>query len=180
MTACADARFDGGPDDPRTLVHEYQQLMRTDLLAEVGEEAAEELRSGRWHVTFAACRGALASCEDGLRWLWLSEPRRSTRHQMIAPDSAARSADTLLVGATTATASTPQVNLDPLDASATRGSVARPSGNLERGATSESSLVQAAVPETQGAETASQVVPVPTDAAGFTVQHPERELALAA
>ena len=34
------ATFDGGADDPRLLIHLYQQRLRTELLAKAAEEAS--------------------------------------------------------------------------------------------------------------------------------------------
>ena len=74
---CSQATFDGGPEDPRTLVYLYQQGMRAALLGGVADEVARAMQPRRWRATLAACQGSLATCEDGLRWLWLAEPRRA-------------------------------------------------------------------------------------------------------
>jgi len=37
---CRHAAFDGGPDDPRTLVYRYQQELRGHLLAKTAAERA--------------------------------------------------------------------------------------------------------------------------------------------
>ena len=55
----------------------YQQGMRAALLGGVADEVARAMQPGRWRATLAACQDSLASCEDGLRWLWLAEPRRA-------------------------------------------------------------------------------------------------------
>ncbi len=39
-TVCSQATFDGGPEDPRTLVYLYQQGMRAALLGGVADEVA--------------------------------------------------------------------------------------------------------------------------------------------
>ena len=73
--ACPHAAFDSGPTDPRTLVNEYQRLMRDDLFSELAEEVAGEERPSPWQTLFTACQDALATCEHGLRWLWLADVR---------------------------------------------------------------------------------------------------------
>lgn len=80
---CPTATFDGSLRDPRTLVYLYQQRLRATLLARVAEEAAHP-SSLRQATT--VCQDALGTCEDGLRWLWLAEPRHATRkHPGTAP-----------------------------------------------------------------------------------------------
>ena len=93
---CSQAAFDGGPDDPRTLVYEYQQELRAELLDELLYEIEEADHPSHWLATVSACQDALLTCEAGLRWLWLAEPRRNA-----APvRSTATSAPIVTTGAT--------------------------------------------------------------------------------
>lgn len=88
--ACPAATFDGGPDDPRTLVYLYQQRLRATLLAKAAEEAAHPYSVRR---VLSACQDALESCRDGLLWLQLAESRRMARWRLattVRPVSAAR------------------------------------------------------------------------------------------
>ena len=78
---CPTASFDGSLRDPRRLVFLYQQRIRAALLTEVAEEAA---RPSPFRRALDACRDALGTCEDGLRWLWLAEPRDAARIRSAA------------------------------------------------------------------------------------------------
>ena len=80
---CPTATFDGSLRDPRRLVDLYQQRMRAGLLAQVADEEAERESPGRG--VLGACRDALGACEDGLRWLWLAEPRAARPEAPVTP-----------------------------------------------------------------------------------------------
>ena len=88
---CSQATFDGGPDDPRTIVAEYQQLLRADLFDELAYEVVEDSRPPRWVASFGVCKNVLATCQDGLRWLWLADSRSMSATTRIATASAALS-----------------------------------------------------------------------------------------
>jgi hypothetical protein len=59
---CERGIYDGGPNDPRTLVYRYQQRLRADLLAKAADEAN---RTARWPACLLATRAAVrASVES--------------------------------------------------------------------------------------------------------------------
>jgi len=68
---CERSVFDGGTDDPRLLVHRYQQRMRAKLLA----KAATEARREAWFVDFF---GTLAATLGGLLRSITAPAARST------------------------------------------------------------------------------------------------------
>ena len=80
---CPTATFDGSLRDPRRLVDLYQQRVRASLLAKVADEEAP--RPSPVRQAMNACQDALWTCEDGLRWLWLAEPRAARLETAVTP-----------------------------------------------------------------------------------------------